>query len=158
MSTPDFPSFSVYNTSGGKAGLCLRIIISYFAPDEKGSFLSVFSLIQRDIGLPDGQRFIRRPDDPAAREELFDPVSAPAGHTGHGKQRRKQVGIDAERPVNQAGIHIHIGTQRFIVALQAGEYPGVSRSTDSKAGTRRHTPFLGEIPGVPLEYDRPGIG
>jgi len=106
-----------------------------------------------------GKRFVRRPDDPAAREELFDPVSAPAGHTGHGKQRRKQVGIDAERPVNQAGIHIHIGTQRFIVALQAGESPGgepLNRLQKPELGAIPL--FLGEIPGVPLEYDRPGIG
>ena len=45
-------------------------------------------------------------------------MGAPAGHTGHGKQRGVQLGGDIQHPVNKAGVKVHVGGNALIdVAL-----------------------------------------
>ena len=59
---------------------------------------------------PLDHRPVRRTHDPMTGDHLFNPVGAPAGNPGGGEEGGKHILRDAQHGVDQAGVHIHIGT------------------------------------------------
>ena len=102
---------------------------------------------------------VGRTHDTAARHQLLHTVGTPAGYTGGGKQRREHIRRDAQHGVYQAGVHIHVGTQRRVVVaallhqrdaqllhlLQKGEVLGIALD-------------LRQMLGVLLQQHGAGIG
>ena len=70
------------------------------------------------------QRLVGRTVDAAAGQDFLHTVRAPAGDSGHGEQRGKEIRGDAQHTVHQAGIHIHVGAHDLLTAGDLGENAG----------------------------------
>ena len=76
-----------------------------------GSLVRSITFIQRMIGLMGSHILISGADNLAAVDQLLDPVGAPSGDTGDGKNRRKQFFRQPQHGVDKSAVEVHIGAE-----------------------------------------------
>ena len=85
-------------------------------------------------------------------------MGAPAGHSGAGENGGVQVRGDAQQPVHEAGVQIHIGADGLVDAPDLLEnLGGQPLHGFDKVQLVHHAPLLRQMPGELLENLRPGV-
>lgn len=82
------------------------------------------ALSDGDVHAVLGDRLISGAHNPAAGEQLFNPVRRPANNPGDGEQRRAQLSRYTQHFIHKTGIQIHVGGNDLPVALDRCEYGG----------------------------------
>ena len=116
------------------------------------------AFLDRLIFLAHAQILVGGPDDTVGEDDLLHAVSAPARHTGNGKQGGVQVLGDAQHIVDQAAEQVHIGTHRLSAALFLGKNAGGQPLDAAQHVVLFLKAFLvGQVSGTVLQDDLAGV-